>query len=478
MSAELDQDLAALREATSGDPGSAAAAPPPDAANAPDLRPDSLSQAMGMRINKNDRASAAPRRWWAILAVAGLALLVIVYVRRSNAAAHVKAQQQSAAQEDSARQARVTTASPTSAQSIATVTGVSTADAMAGASTSSAGAMPISVPSVGLPEAAGTPAMSAGRSLAPEPGRPMGAGAPLGTTAGAAADRALAGSYRPVPVESLPGPVPMPSGPTPAELARQRSDSIARARDAAMVAERERLRKRLEEPVLGEGATVRPAATSAGSGAKDATGGTNGSAVAGAFSGMTGGLNDQVVPGTKVAATLLLPFSSLTADVAAVQARVDAGLRSKTGTILVPRGSVAYCRADVRQGAGGTAARVLLACETFVAPDKHTISGVRGLAMSMQTNLLGLEGVVNRRMVSRTTKALAAAALGIAATNGTQPTSAYMAPSAGDMLRAQFGANMVQMAQGQLGGTGGELQNEVRLAEGVSFYLVFGLPGR
>ena len=42
MSAELDQDLAALREAPRGDPGSAAAAPPPDAANAPDLRPDYL----------------------------------------------------------------------------------------------------------------------------------------------------------------------------------------------------------------------------------------------------------------------------------------------------------------------------------------------------------------------------------------------------------------------------------------------------
>jgi len=167
MSAELDQDLAALREATSGDPGSATAAPLPDAANAPDLRPDSLSQAMGMRINKNDRASAAPRRWWAILAVAGLGLLIIVYVRRSNAAAHTKAQEQSAAQEDSARQARVTTASPTSAQSIATVTGVSTAEAMAGASTSSAGAMPTSAPGVGLPEALGTPVMSAGRSLAP-----------------------------------------------------------------------------------------------------------------------------------------------------------------------------------------------------------------------------------------------------------------------------------------------------------------------
>jgi len=495
MSSSLNKELDELRAAAGG-PGSTNTFEPSSAANEPNLGPDSFTQALGSRANVNDPKTAAPQRKWFVGLAVLLAVLAIIWVRHSNisdarAAAQKKATADSLARLRAGRGDGIGVSldegdlnlDEASRQRLRALRDSIYQDSVARAN-----------PDQGQPPSVAPLAGSLNLDLEPTGGDdtlPVLAGPEAsGGSAGAEAD--LIGEYRPVqgsgidlgaPVgpygESFAMPVPETPEEREARIRQERADSVRAAREmqiAQLSAETERLKQSGTRVSGAENAEGREPSVGVGADAIEAPGGIAG------FAGMGGAqssLASQVPPGTQVAAVLTQPFSSLTADVSVVQARLTASLRGRDGSVILPRGTVGYAQTSVREAANGGTPRVVLTFTTWVTPDQKSINGLTGMGQSMTSNLIGLEGRVNRRLLARTAKALVATAAAVATTYGQdEQISALGQPSAAQQTRIDMSNRMIGLAEQQMGGDERSLQNEVLLDAGTPLNIVFNLPGR
>lgn len=513
----LSKDLEELR-AAAGAPTSASTFESSSAAQEPNRGPDSFTQAIGARANPNDHNTAAPQRKWFIGLVALALLAVILWMRHARTAEAIAQR----AEADSVLAAQKLKASTQSKATVAVTEHSlnldggaaslirSIQDSLAADSTirnspfvpGSPEALQYG-PGATIPVAPGSApkvAPLAGRSLdlkldapaSPVDATPLSV-SPVPTTG----SRSSSDAYRPIEsgAAGLPPGVVLADGSigyappveSPEEkrarLARERADSMRQVRDeqlAWQAKEIERLRNgatKMSGGDAGQLASRTGAGNAGGTATPNGKGESDPEGISAALQQAMSSLGGaQGVPtGATVPAILLQPFSSLTADVSVVQARLTAPLKGQAGIVL-PRGSVGYAQASVRQAQDGSSARVVLTFNTWVTPDNRTIT-LTGIAQSLETQLVGLEGHVNRRLALRTVKAVGAAALAVGATLGqNQQASVFAQQSAAQQTRTELSNRMLNIADNQIGGDGAGMQNEVTLKPGTPFVVVFNLP--
>lgn len=253
---------------------------------------------------------------------------------------------------------------------------------------------------------------------------------------------------------------------------QQRAEEQARLEE--MAAEEERLRS--AGTLIAENSGL-DRSMSAGA-ASPAGSSRFGIAPAGRSASPAGGLapsaQPEIVPGTKVQATLTSEFISDIEGGGQVEARLSQPLRSDGRTIL-PAGTRAFGIATATSPSAGRDARVAITFNTFVTPDGEVIRDVVGQAGDPETLAMSIEGDVDNRYLERVTRGVLSTAVDLALTSqADERRSTFEAPSPQDQAINDARRRAAAIINGPIGDEQ-SVDSAVRLEQGQQIVIIFGL---
>lgn len=188
----------------------------------------------------------------------------------------------------------------------------------------------------------------------------------------------------------------------------------------------------------------------------------------------SGSMNEAVLPGTEVPATLLTAYSSQVGG-GRVQARLRNPLRDRNNRVVLPAGTQAFGQAQASAPGPGSPARVEMQFSVFVTPSGDVVRDLQGVAMDPTTMAESIEGDVNNRYPERIARGILSSAVDWLITEQAQERrSTFQEDSPRDEAIRDIRQRAGALIEGPIGDEG-SLGAVVELEQNTPFIMVFGL---